>query len=284
MFIITKESSGALQTLPKDENKNISLILSQKIKITSDTYIFRFKFPDESVNFGLPIGNHVIFSAQVKTKEHPEGELIQRKYTPMSTLTQNGYVDFVIKIYRANVHPRFPEGGVMTQYLETLVENQSIMLMEGPKGRLAYQGMGRFLIGKQQLRKTKIGLVAGGTGITPCYQVIQAALDYQQDGTQLSLIFGNRTVDDILLRKELESYSQNNPKRFKLHLTVDVKPEVSESWEGSVGFITQEMLRQNMPEASPETIILYCGPPPFEEMMAKHLKALGYASDMIFKF
>lgn len=50
--------------------------------------------------------------------------------------------------------------------------------------------------------KTKIGCISGGTGITPCYQVIQAALK-NDDGTQLSLVFGNRTVDDILLREEL---------------------------------------------------------------------------------
>lgn len=54
------------------------------------------------------------------TPEHPEGELVQRKYTPISTIQSNGYVDFVIKIYRKNVHPRFPDGGIMTQYLESL--------------------------------------------------------------------------------------------------------------------------------------------------------------------
>lgn len=46
------------------------------------------------------------------------------------------------------------------------------MLMEGPKGRLAYQGFGKFLINRQILQKKKIGMVAGGTGITPCYQVL----------------------------------------------------------------------------------------------------------------
>jgi NAD(P)H-flavin reductase len=46
------------------------------------------------------------------------------------------------------------------------------MLMEGPKGRLAYEGFGKFKIGKQILTKKNIGLVSGGTGITPCYQVL----------------------------------------------------------------------------------------------------------------
>lgn len=41
--------------------------------------------------------------------------------------------------------------------------------MDGPKGRLQYQGLGKFLINRNPIKKTKIGLVAGGTGITPVY-------------------------------------------------------------------------------------------------------------------
>jgi len=90
------------------------LKLIKKIKITSDTYIFRFGFPEPDWYLGLPIGKHVIFSANIKTKEKPEGELIQRKYTPTSEIGNQGFVDFVIKIYRKDVHPRFPDGGIMT--------------------------------------------------------------------------------------------------------------------------------------------------------------------------
>lgn len=109
-------------------------------------------------------------------------------------------------------------------------------------------------------------------------------MNHTEDGTQLSLIFGNRTVEDILLKEELESYALANTSRFKLHLTVDVKPEDTINWKGSVGFVTKDMLRSTMPEPSADTIILYCGPPPFEEMMQKHLKELGYSNDMVFKF
>lgn len=56
----------------------------------------------------------MFFSATIPTKEVPKGELVQRKYTPISSVRNNGYVDFLIKIYRKNVHPRFPDGGVMT--------------------------------------------------------------------------------------------------------------------------------------------------------------------------
>jgi NAD(P)H-flavin reductase len=108
------EDGGVLKTMRKDEDGNIKLKLGRKIKITGDTYIFRFSFTDPEFTFGLPIGQHVFFSANINTKETPSGELVQRKYTPISHVRNNGYVDFVIKIYRSNVHPKFPDGGVMT--------------------------------------------------------------------------------------------------------------------------------------------------------------------------
>lgn len=57
--------------MPKDKDGNIKLRLGKKIKITGDTYIFRFSFNDPDHTFGLPIGQHVIFSANMPTKENP---------------------------------------------------------------------------------------------------------------------------------------------------------------------------------------------------------------------
>ena len=163
------QSGGALQNMPKDEDGNVSLKLSKKTKVSSDTYVFKFDFDDESMTLGLPIGKHVVFSADMPTPDEPKGELVERKYTPISTVTQRGSVDFLIKVYRAGVHPKFPEGGMMSQYLEKMEIGQT-MLMEGPKGRLQYEGFGNFnILKKPVVGKTKIGCIAGGTGITPCY-------------------------------------------------------------------------------------------------------------------
>ncbi len=186
----------------------------------------------------------------------------------------------MIKIYRKGVHPRFPDGGIMTQYLESLDQGAQ-MLMAGPKGRLAYQGFGNFLLSNRPVNKKKIGLIAGGTGITPCYQVLQAALD-GNDGTKLWLLFANRSVEDILLRDELDQYAYNFPENLKIHYTVDVQPQTE--WKYSVGWVNPDMMKANLPEPAEDTIILYCGPPPFEDMLKKNLVSLGYAESMMFKF
>ncbi len=68
---LVPQTGGALQKMTKDKDGNITLKLAKKIKITSDTYIFRFQFPDPDWSFGLPIGNHVVFSATIPTTEKP---------------------------------------------------------------------------------------------------------------------------------------------------------------------------------------------------------------------
>lgn len=87
-----------------------------------------------------------------------------------------------------------------------------------------------------------------------------------------------------MLKDELRAFSENYKDRFKCFLTLDVQPPESEKWTQGVGFITKEMLKENMPEPGPNTLILYCGPPPFEKMMKQHLTDLGYDDTMQFKF
>jgi len=142
---------------------------------------------------------------------------------------------------------------------------------------LIYHGCGDYTIKKQEVKgKSRVGLVAGGTGITPVYQVMQAGL-VNKDQAKFSLLFGNQTVNDILLRKEIEDYAKKHSEFFSHFFTVDRAPEDGSEWSQGVGFITAEMLKEKMPEPSPETLILFCGPPPFEKMMETHLAALGYS-------
>ena len=46
-----------------------------------------------------------------------------------------------------------------------------------------------------------ISILAGGTGITPCYMVIKAVL--KDSKMRISLIYANSSIEDILLRNEL---------------------------------------------------------------------------------
>ncbi len=48
---------------------------------------------------------------------------------------------FFLQIYFNNVHPKFPEGGKMSQYLESL-RIGDVIDFRGPGGLLEYKGQG----------------------------------------------------------------------------------------------------------------------------------------------
>jgi cytochrome-b5 reductase len=169
----------------------------------------------------------------------------------------------------------------MSQHLESLKVGDSL-LMKGPKGHMEYHGKGEFTIVHKRVatrhRKKKLGMVCGGTGITPMLQVIRAILRDPEDTTELWLMFGNQTEEDILLRKELETIPSN---RLHLFYTLDRPPSF---WKHGVGFVTEEMCRKNLPPAGPDSMIFMCGPPLMMSSIQGHLKNLGMTEADFFTF
>ena len=61
------------------------------------------------------------------------------------------------------------------------------------------------------------GMLAGGTGITPMYQTARVILKDPKDATRLSLIYGNLSEKDILIKDLLDELTQSYPDR-SVHL------------------------------------------------------------------
>jgi cytochrome-b5 reductase len=105
-----------------------------------------------------------------------------------------------------------------------------------------------------------VGLVAGGTGLTPMLQVVNEVLGNPNDSTKMTLIYGNQTPDDILLKPKLDELAAAHPSQLKVVYTVD-RP--TNGWSGETGFVTADMVRKHLPSAQAEnTMIMVCGPPP----------------------
>lgn len=116
-------------------------------------------------------------------------------------------------------------------------------------------------------------MVAGGTGITPMYQVASAILKDPADTTSISLLFGNLTADDILLRAELDGLARAHPGRFRVHYVLNTPPV---GWSGSEGFVTAELIRQHLAPPGADVMVLSCGPKPMVDAMKAHFDALGH--------
>jgi len=277
-----KDGSKSKKVALLDSTVKYPFRLVYKEKLTHDTALFRFALPSHEHVLGLPIGQHIYLSAKIND------ELVVRPYTPTSSDDDKGYFDLVLKIYRANVHPKFPNGGKMTQHLDKMEPGDSIDV-RGPSGRLQYKRNGVFEISIDKktpptVKKVKrVGMIAGGTGITPMYQLIKDICKRPEDDTKLQLIFANQTEDDILLREELEDFQKNHKDKLDIWFTIDrsIKPD----WAYDIGFVSKDMVSKHLPAPSEDTLILMCGPPPMiNYACTPALDELGYTKEMRFAY
>lgn len=241
--------------------------LVEKTSISHDVRKFKFALPSEDQILGLPVGKHIFLCANIDEK------LCMRAYTPTSSVDEVGYFELVVKIYFKGVNPKFPNGGLMSQYLDSLPLG-SVLDVKGPLGHIEYTGRGNFIVhGKNKFGK-RLAMIAGGTGITPIYQVMQAILKDSDDDTEMYLVYANRTEDDILLQEELDSWAEKDP-RLKVWYVVGESKR--EGWKYSVGYVAESILREHIPGPSEDTLALACGPPPMIQFAVQtNLEKMGY--------
>eukprot|EP00762_Andalucia_godoyi_P002931 ANDGO_04218.mRNA.1 NADH-cytochrome b5 reductase 1 len=236
------------------------VVLTEKISLTTGVVcpvtLYRFALPDSTKPLGLPIGKHI--STRFVSAD---GKEVMRSYTPTSSDDDVGHFDLVIKVYPT---------GVMSKYIDSLKIGDTLDV-RGPKGSFQYQ--------KNAYKK--IGMIAGGTGITPMLQIAREILKHKDDKTQVSLVFGNVTADDIILKDRLDKLEADHPDRFHVHHVLNNPPQ---GWTQGVGFISQLAIKENLPAPGDGVRILMCGPPPMLKAMESHLESLKYPKESIFNF
>jgi cytochrome-b5 reductase len=127
-----------------------------------------------------------------------------------------------------------------------------------------------------------IAMIAGGSGITPMLQIARYVFKHDKNQTNVTLLFANKSENDILLRDEIEQMKKENPERFRFTFTVDSPPE---GWNHQTGPINEDMLRDCLPTPNRETVTLICGPPPMVKFAClPNLQKLGHEEDRIFVY
>lgn len=131
--------------------------------------------------------------------------------------------------------------------------------------------------------------LAGGIGVTPFRSFIKFAV-YNGFKTPFHLIYASSLPEEIVFRKELESWAKAN-ENFKLLLTVS-KPEEPkrnlpagrQEWTGNVGRIDEKLITKAMKGWNlniKNTTFWVCGPPPMVSAMEETLEKLKISSDKI---
>jgi cytochrome-b5 reductase len=116
-------------------------------------------------------------------------------------------------------------------------------------------------------------MIAGGTGITPMYQIIRRICEDPRDDTKTTLVYANKTEADILLKKELDEFAAKHD-QFKVHYVLSNPPQ---GWKGEKGRINKQMVENYLPApAGMDTKVLICGPDPMMESMVNILEERGF--------
>lgn len=237
--------------------------LREKTELAEGIYRFVFDLPTKSSILGLPIGQHIAIRGNV------DDSSVTRSYTPVSNNRDLGRLELLIRIY--------PDGH-LGQYLKTLQPGDKVDI-RGPKGAMRYRkGMSK-----------ELGMVGGGTGITPLFQLIRAVCEDETDKTRISLVYANRSEADIMLRKRLDSFAEASNGQFQVYYMLNKPPT---GWEYGAGHIDKDVLEQKMPAVSDENKVLLCGPPGLVNATSNNLIKLGWKapgnvskmSDQIFCF
>ena len=200
---------------------------------------------------------------------------LHRQHRLTNYADQRGFLDFIIKKY---------PNGPMSEHIHSLKPGETLEI-KGPIPKYPWNAN----------KHNHIALIAGGTGITPMWQLCRSIFQNPEDKTKVTLIFGNVTEQDILLRKEFEELENNYPDRFRAFYVLDNAPD---GWKGGKGFITKDLLKEVIPGPKEENVkVFVCGPPglykaisgtkksPAEQgELTGYLKELGYGEDQVYKF
>lgn len=249
----------------------ISLKLENVEEINHNTKKFRFALPEENQVSGLKIASALITKYKGPEMEKPA----IRPYTPTSDEEERGFIDLIVKKY---------PGGVMSEHMHNMNPGQRLDF-KGPIPKYPYE----------ENKHHHIALLAGGTGITPMYQLARAVFKNPNDKTKVTLVFANVSEQDVLLKKEFEELEQKFPQRFRAFYLLDNPPA---DWPGAKGYITKDLLKTVLPGPKEENVkVFVCGPPGLYKAisgpkkspsdqgeLAGYLSELGYAKDQVFKF
>lgn len=181
-------------------------------------------------------------------------------------------MEFIIKKY---------ENGPMSSYIHNMKINDKLSF-KGPIPKYFWSAN----------KHDRVYMIAGGTGITPMYQLIQKIFREKEDKTDVTLIFANIAKRDILLYKELEELKKRYPERFHVNYVLDEPPE---NWEGASGRINKSLLESILPGPLSQNIkIFVCGPLGFYQTISGTkrspadqgelegiLKELGYNKEQV---
>jgi NAD(P)H-flavin reductase len=119
--------------------------------------------------------------------------------------------------------------------------------------------------------------IAGGIALPPVRSVIWNVLDRRDEFGDVAIVYGARTVADLVYKHELAQWQD----RSDVNLVTTVDPGgQTDDWKGKIGFVPT-VVKELAPSAS-NCVAVVCGPPIMIKFTLPVLTDLGFAAADIF--
>jgi NAD(P)H-flavin reductase len=220
-----------------------------KIQETPDVFTFKWRFVDEKENesFDFKVGQFGEFTV------FGEGE---STFDICNSPTQKEYNEFCCRVV-----------GKVTKALSK-VEPGETLGFRGPYG-------GSFPVDKY--KGSNMLFISGGIALPPVRCVIDYCLAKRSDYADLTILYGARTVDDLVYKYMLKDWG--NRTDVKLVTTVDPGGETPD-WKGDVGFVPSVLEKMN--PSRENTYVVLIGPPIMIKISMQVLGKLGFDPGRIY--
>ena len=223
--------------------------VTEVVDETVDTRTFRLEFREEAFRAGFSFkagqfGEYSVFGAGEST------------FCIASPPTREGYIECTVKA-----------AGKVTAELREMNVGDT-MGFRGPYGNW-------FPV--DDWTGKDIVFIAGGIGLAPVRCVIWNVLDRRAEFGKVTIVYGARSVGDLVYKRELEEWAARDD--VTLVQTVDPGGETPD-WKGEVGFVTP-VVQATAPLADNAVAVL-CGPPIVVKLTLPVLAELGFAPEAVF--
>lgn len=202
----------------------------------------------------------------------PEGgKLFEHKPGQCAMLCIPGVSEAMFSITSSPTNKEYQEFsikkcGTLTDQLHSLEVGDEITV-RGPYGN-------NFPV-DTELKGKNLLFIAGGIGLAPLRSVINYVLDNRDDYGTVDILYGSRSMDDLVKLEEIKNVWCNAPD-VNVHLTIDREQE---GWDGHVGFVPSYLKEL---EFDTNKTVLLCGPPIMIKFVLQGLLELGFSKEQVY--
>ncbi|MCX7958412.1 MAG: FAD/NAD(P)-binding protein [Deltaproteobacteria bacterium] len=128
----------------------------------------------------------------------------------------------------------------------------------------------------EEMKGKNIVFIAGGIGLAPVRSVILNVLDRRKEFGDITIIYGARSVNDLVYKRELKEWQSMAD--VKTVVTVDPGGETPD-WKGEIGFVPA-VVEKTAPKSN-NAVSIICGPPIMIKFTLPVMMKLGFKEENI---